>query len=409
MPSKEDIEQYQQRLYSHRRTLAYLLNQKAQLGGGFTPPGVMSGIDDARAHIQHIKETLRAWGVPVEDHPDDTEIPPLRSARSAIETIELKPVTSTQQPWKWSAILLGLVVISATIGVGYGLIGLSGRSSPTQNAAPTNKSTTAPPTDHSPRALLPSIAVPTSLTAQNQTFFASQALKTIYGSEDVRYDTSAKAYSIYWTPSPEVYRKYFPSSSNGSSLISRVIGEFPYTISGKDHIMLVTATDMEGNSYCHICSEVIDIGVFFRKERAWELGQFSEAVTRVGSGAQAPTPEFIRFGPDKYGLHFYDTFLAQGFFTGISVIIGEINNKYDVILKELIAQDNAGTCGSASQECWGYTSTIGFDKGPNPLYYNLFIRSSGTKWDSTSRTIVAIDSLRTFIFGPDGYVESKSQ
>jgi hypothetical protein len=58
-------------LDAHRRTLAIYLKQQARLGSDFAPPGVENGIHDARVAIRHVKTTLRAWGAPVDDHPDD--------------------------------------------------------------------------------------------------------------------------------------------------------------------------------------------------------------------------------------------------------------------------------------------------------------------------------------------------
>jgi len=73
MPSQEDIERLQQLLEFHRATLAHYLRQQALYGRALSPPSVIHGIAEARAEIADIKATLRSWGVPVEDHPDDAE------------------------------------------------------------------------------------------------------------------------------------------------------------------------------------------------------------------------------------------------------------------------------------------------------------------------------------------------
>jgi hypothetical protein len=71
MASPEQIEQQQQLLEAHRATLAARLNQQALLGVAHTPPEVIHDIREARASIERIKDTLRDWGVAIEDHPDD--------------------------------------------------------------------------------------------------------------------------------------------------------------------------------------------------------------------------------------------------------------------------------------------------------------------------------------------------
>src|SRR5689334_7505525 len=74
MPNQEDIEQQQQLLATHRRTLTHLLKQAAQYGGeAFAPPNVFHGISECRHNIRKIKDILRAWNVGIEDLPDDTE------------------------------------------------------------------------------------------------------------------------------------------------------------------------------------------------------------------------------------------------------------------------------------------------------------------------------------------------
>ncbi len=72
--SNEIVEQQQQLLAIHRRTLAHLCKQAAQYGGEvFAPTHVANGIYEARENIRCTKKTLRDWGVYVEEHPNDKE------------------------------------------------------------------------------------------------------------------------------------------------------------------------------------------------------------------------------------------------------------------------------------------------------------------------------------------------
>ena len=75
MPSPQDIAQYQERLITHRATLASLLIQQATHTSAFAPPAVVSGIREARTAIAQLKATLRGWGESVEDLPADGEVP----------------------------------------------------------------------------------------------------------------------------------------------------------------------------------------------------------------------------------------------------------------------------------------------------------------------------------------------
>jgi hypothetical protein len=73
MLNPEEISVQQELLAEHRRRLAIFLRQRARLGAAHASPGVLSGIEDARADIARVKEILRANGVSVDDHPDDEE------------------------------------------------------------------------------------------------------------------------------------------------------------------------------------------------------------------------------------------------------------------------------------------------------------------------------------------------
>ena len=116
MPSPQDIAQYQERLATHRTTLATRLTQQAALGSAHTPPEVAHDIREARTAIAQLKATLRGWGVPVEDLPDDGVLVPSQPvpAPSRMTTASPKPRTRpTSLPWRNVAgALLTVVVVS---------------------------------------------------------------------------------------------------------------------------------------------------------------------------------------------------------------------------------------------------------------------------------------------------------
>ncbi|MDQ2995510.1 MAG: hypothetical protein M3R61_00420 [Chloroflexota bacterium] len=69
--SQEDIDEQQELVTAHRRTLAVYLRRLAKLGDAHAPPEISHGIREARNGIRHVKATLRGWGVASGDHPDD--------------------------------------------------------------------------------------------------------------------------------------------------------------------------------------------------------------------------------------------------------------------------------------------------------------------------------------------------
>jgi len=72
MLSEDDIKGQQDQLQTYRGNVAHLLLQAAQYGGEvFAPTVVANGLREARKNIRHIKEVLRAAGVPVADSVND--------------------------------------------------------------------------------------------------------------------------------------------------------------------------------------------------------------------------------------------------------------------------------------------------------------------------------------------------
>jgi len=84
---QETIDEQQQLLATHRRTLAVYLRQQAELGV-LAPPGVANGIAVAQSAIRSIKEQLRADGVTVEDQPNDDVQPAAVAAPSRLSPQE---------------------------------------------------------------------------------------------------------------------------------------------------------------------------------------------------------------------------------------------------------------------------------------------------------------------------------
>ena len=75
MTDADDTTNLKDQIAAHRRTLAILLRQLANLGADYAPPGVHNGIAEARAAIARLKAVLRAQGVAVDDHAGDLAAP----------------------------------------------------------------------------------------------------------------------------------------------------------------------------------------------------------------------------------------------------------------------------------------------------------------------------------------------
>lgn len=98
MPSQEEIADQQELLATYRRTLARYLKQQAALGEAYVPPGVSEGIREARNNIRRIKDILRTWDVPVENHPDDEPPTPTPATLRARIFISYKRDVEPDEP-----------------------------------------------------------------------------------------------------------------------------------------------------------------------------------------------------------------------------------------------------------------------------------------------------------------------
>src|SRR5690242_10493346 len=96
MSDAEEVDQLQQQLAMHRRTLAVYLRQLANLGADYAPPGVHNGIADARAEIARLKVDLRNKGVAVDDQTNDIMSP--AASPLTVEKPEATPVVETRYP-----------------------------------------------------------------------------------------------------------------------------------------------------------------------------------------------------------------------------------------------------------------------------------------------------------------------
>jgi len=71
--SYKNIDEQKERLATNRTTLAHYLRQRDIAGTANTRPEVTYGIAEARKQIKRIKQVLRNWGEPIDDHPDDED------------------------------------------------------------------------------------------------------------------------------------------------------------------------------------------------------------------------------------------------------------------------------------------------------------------------------------------------
>jgi hypothetical protein len=157
--SPEEIAQQQELLAAYRRTLNIYLKQKAEIGGAYSPPGLISGINDSREHIKRIKATLRAAGVVVKDGANDSPTETLSMLTIEPNTASSHPSAATTRSTSVPAWLLVSVVVIAMASFGaywwYNNRAI-GATGPTEASAQATAegaaSAEGPPTDAAPAA-----------------------------------------------------------------------------------------------------------------------------------------------------------------------------------------------------------------------------------------------------------------
>lgn len=78
-----------QLLAAHRQTLAILLKQLAKQGEAYAQPAQISGIGEARAEIERLKQTLRAEGVEVADALNDDTPADWEASKQPVEESQI--------------------------------------------------------------------------------------------------------------------------------------------------------------------------------------------------------------------------------------------------------------------------------------------------------------------------------
>jgi len=104
MLSPEEIDEQQKLLATYRHTLAIYLKQRAIIGQAYSPPALITGIEETRGNIKRIKSTLKAEGVVVPDDPDDESTTATFTRPAALSA-----------PSRRQRLLVWLVVIDAVV------------------------------------------------------------------------------------------------------------------------------------------------------------------------------------------------------------------------------------------------------------------------------------------------------
>lgn len=158
---------------------------------------------------------------------------------------------------------------------------------------------------------------------------------------------------------------------------------------------------------CPDCAPFIDAALFSRIDDAWILDVKQQGIAQVGRFGVSPDSDLEEIGPGKFGyLSFYPG-ESEGLGFKDVLLITQIGEEFGVVFKELVSLDNFQDCESGTQnECWGYSSSIGFSEGENPGFFDLLMSLDGTvRLDDGTVVPVSEKKLYHFMQGDNKYVE----
>jgi hypothetical protein len=152
MLSQEEIDEQQRLLATYRHTLAIYLKQRAMIGQAYSPPALITGIEEARGNIKRIKTTLKAQGVVVPDDPDDES-----TTATYIRPAALSTPSQPRRLWVWF-VAIDTIVLALALG---GWWWFNGQSTNTPSQGATVVAQNAPSAE-SPVDVTPSDKPPAS-------------------------------------------------------------------------------------------------------------------------------------------------------------------------------------------------------------------------------------------------------
>lgn len=275
---------------------------------------------------------------------------------------------------------------------------LSPGAEPSRNAAgePGN------PADQLPQS-------PVSFTGE---FTEYQALEAVFG----RFNSDKQGFK--WSPnelcSRDKLMQSVPEGEDGGHIdsfmtnlahpenknVARSHSISKFRVDGSDYVYFVFQTE---TSWCIGCPALVGASKWGRSGDKWTLMSAERCLAPLGAmGSYEGKELLVRLGPQRYGVLLHNDFndrqdsliLAEGPTGSLRVAFSRITG-------------NGNTRGPSScaeveltgrkVPCWKYESTLRFEPGHNPDYYNLIVRKRGTVLEGED-TVSPVDDEETYSF-----------
>jgi len=208
-------------------------------------------------------------------------------------------------------------------------------------------------------------------------FDPDAAIERVYGALETKGDAR------YWAQ---------PEHPDTPMQVS-VLGVLPFRQDGAERTFLITqlVPQIEGGFQCHPCAPGIGAATFTKTAEGWRLDVGTPLVTEIGSYGEAPKPDIVPAGPERYAVVFESGGVGQGYHGRLANYFLETDAGVKEALQLQTYWDNSGACdpesgsdvpedereGGSGQPCWAYTSKLEFLPGENPDYFDLKVTGTG--------------------------------
>ena len=216
-----------------------------------------------------------------------------------------------------------------------------------------------------------------------------KVLQLLYGNYD-----ALKGRAI-WQATEGDLQRYELDSGFGQTVHTEVILNEQIYQDGEIRRIVLTSTNLESGNGCHACSPVIGGALFTQTQGGWMLDFEQRIIGHMGSWGTPPPVELVRIGPDRYGAVFLHEYQSQGLISRTAFFIAPIATSFVKILTLDVGRDDRGFYVDGSGVA--YSSTYRLVPGDNGDYYELVVRTSGTRQDSNG-TVVPINDTTTYVF-----------
>lgn len=201
---------------------------------------------------------------------------------------------------------------------------------------------------------------------------------------------------------------FFGSLSNsGNKNTAREHSILRFQADGKNQAYLVFQTE---TAWCRACSALVGASRWVQHGDVWTATKASKCLAPLGSFATFNgVAQVAQLGPQRHGLVLHNPFED---WQHTLIVVDDLQAGLSIAWSKVTADGNTqglSSCLEAELQghevpCWKYTSTMSFQPGSSPDFYDLILQKSGTV-DGGQGQAVPVSEREIYRFGDGVYAE----